>query len=86
MMEVGVCLEGLSTTQLPAASAGASFHVAIRSGKFLRGSRREGEGVAGLVNFSLTTLLVKAISAAFAISRTPQGAGIAAATVAPRDA
>jgi hypothetical protein len=30
----GVCSAGLSTTQLPAASAGASFHVAISSGKF----------------------------------------------------
>ena len=30
----GVCSAGLSTTQLPAASAGASFHVAIRRGKF----------------------------------------------------
>ena len=29
-------LGGLETTQLPAASAGASFHVAIRSGKFHR--------------------------------------------------
>ena len=32
--EAGVCSAGLSTTQLPAASAGASFHVAIRIGKF----------------------------------------------------
>jgi hypothetical protein len=30
----GVCSAGLSTTQLPAASAGASFHAAINSGKF----------------------------------------------------
>ena len=30
----GVCSAGFSTTQLPAASAGASFHVAIRIGKF----------------------------------------------------
>ena len=28
----GVCSEGLSTTVLPAASAGASFHAAIMSG------------------------------------------------------
>ena len=28
----GVCSEGLSTTVLPAASAGASFHAAIISG------------------------------------------------------
>ena len=34
MMETGVCSAGLSTTQLPAASAGASFHAAISSGKF----------------------------------------------------
>ena len=34
MMEAGVCSAGLSTTQLPAASAGASFHAAISSGKF----------------------------------------------------
>ncbi len=33
-IEAGVCSAGLSTTQLPAASAGASFHVAIRMGKF----------------------------------------------------
>ena len=33
-MEAGVCSAGLMTTQLPAASAGASFHTAIRSGKF----------------------------------------------------
>ncbi len=30
----GVCSAGFSTTQLPAASAGASFHTAIRIGKF----------------------------------------------------
>ena len=30
----GVCSAGLSTTQLPAASAGASFHTAMRIGKF----------------------------------------------------
>jgi hypothetical protein len=30
----GVCSAGLRTTQLPAASAGASFHAAISSGKF----------------------------------------------------
>ena len=33
-MEAGVCSAGLSTTALPAASAGASFHTAIRIGKF----------------------------------------------------
>ncbi len=33
-MPMGVCSAGLSTTQLPAASAGASFHTAISSGKF----------------------------------------------------
>ncbi len=31
---VGVCSAGLSTTQLPAASAGANFQAAISSGKF----------------------------------------------------
>ena len=30
----GVCSAGLRTTQLPAARAGASFHTAIRIGKF----------------------------------------------------
>jgi hypothetical protein len=34
MIEAGVCSAGFSTTQLPAASAGASFHTAIRIGKF----------------------------------------------------
>ena len=34
MIEAGVCSAGLSTTQLPAASAGASFQQAISSGKF----------------------------------------------------
>ena len=34
MMLVGVCSAGFSTTQLPAASAGASFQAAISSGKF----------------------------------------------------
>ena len=33
-MHIGVCSAGFSTTQLPAASAGASFHDAIRIGKF----------------------------------------------------
>ena len=33
-IESGVCSAGFSTMQLPAASAGASFHVAISSGKF----------------------------------------------------
>ena len=33
-MLMGVCSAGLRTTQLPAASAGASFQAAIRSGKF----------------------------------------------------
>lgn len=33
-MPSGVCSAGLSTMQLPAASAGASFHAAISSGKF----------------------------------------------------
>ena len=33
-IDTGVCSAGLSTTQLPAASAGASFQVAISSGKF----------------------------------------------------
>jgi hypothetical protein len=42
IIEVGVSLDGLSTTQLPAASAGASFHAAIESGKFLGDS---GDGV-----------------------------------------
>ena len=34
MIDAGVCSAGLSTTALPAASAGASFQVAIRIGKF----------------------------------------------------
>ncbi|MNN80136.1 hypothetical protein D3C81_1968410 [compost metagenome] len=34
VMPSGVCSAGLSTTQLPAARAGASFHAAIRIGKF----------------------------------------------------
>jgi hypothetical protein len=34
MMDTGVCSAGLITTQFPAASAGASFQVAISSGKF----------------------------------------------------
>ena len=34
MIDAGVCSAGLRTTQLPAASAGASFQVAIRIGKF----------------------------------------------------
>ena len=34
MIEAGVCSAGLRTTQLPAASAGASFQTAIRIGKF----------------------------------------------------
>ncbi len=34
MIDIGVCSAGFSTTQLPAASAGASFHTAISSGKF----------------------------------------------------
>ena len=33
-IEAGVCSAGFSTTQLPAASAGASFQTAIRIGKF----------------------------------------------------
>ncbi|MCY1540680.1 hypothetical protein D9M68_763330 [compost metagenome] len=33
-IDTGVCSAGLSTTQLPAASAGASFHTAMRIGKF----------------------------------------------------
>ena len=33
-IEIGVLSAGFSTTQLPAARAGASFHVAIRIGKF----------------------------------------------------
>ena len=33
-MLIGVDSAGLSTTQLPAANAGASFHAAIRIGKF----------------------------------------------------
>ncbi|MCY1521839.1 hypothetical protein D9M68_566710 [compost metagenome] len=33
-MPSGVCSAGLSTTQLPAASAGASFQAAISMGKF----------------------------------------------------
>jgi len=33
-METGVCSAGLSTTALPAASAGASFQTAMRIGKF----------------------------------------------------
>ena len=33
-IDTGVCSAGLSTTALPAASAGASFHTAIRMGKF----------------------------------------------------
>mmetsp|Transcript_15706 Transcript_15706/g.37190 ORF Transcript_15706/g.37190 Transcript_15706/m.37190 type:complete len:203 (-) Transcript_15706:305-913(-) len=34
MIEVGVCSAGLSTTQFPAARAGATFHAAMTSGKF----------------------------------------------------
>ncbi|MOA61832.1 hypothetical protein D3C78_1870690 [compost metagenome] len=34
VIDSGVCSAGLSTMQLPAASAGASFHAAISSGKF----------------------------------------------------
>ncbi len=33
-IDAGVCSAGLSTTALPAARAGASFHTAIRIGKF----------------------------------------------------
>ena len=33
-IEAGVCSAGFITTVLPAASAGASFHVAMSSGKF----------------------------------------------------
>ena len=33
-IEAGVCSAGLRTTQLPAASAGASFQTAMRIGKF----------------------------------------------------
>ncbi|CSA10457.1 Uncharacterised protein [Vibrio cholerae] len=33
-IEVGVCSAGLSTTQQPAARAGANFHAAISIGKF----------------------------------------------------
>ena len=33
-IEAGVCSAGFSTTQFPAASAGASFQAAIRIGKF----------------------------------------------------
>ena len=33
-IEAGVCSAGLSTTAFPAASAGASFQIAIRIGKF----------------------------------------------------
>ena len=33
-IDAGVCSAGLSTTALPAASAGASFQIAIRIGKF----------------------------------------------------
>ena len=33
-IEAGVCSAGLSTIALPPASAGASFHTAISSGKF----------------------------------------------------
>ena len=33
-IESGVCSAGFNTTALPAASAGASFHVAIKIGKF----------------------------------------------------
>ena len=34
MMDTGVCSAGLRTTQFPAASAGASFQVAMSRGKF----------------------------------------------------
>ncbi|MOA25277.1 hypothetical protein D3C78_1580850 [compost metagenome] len=34
VIDSGVCSAGLSTMQLPAARAGASFHAAISSGKF----------------------------------------------------
>ncbi|MNO31523.1 hypothetical protein D3C76_214980 [compost metagenome] len=34
VIDSGVCSAGLSTTQLPAARAGASFQAAIRIGKF----------------------------------------------------
>ncbi len=34
MIDAGVCSAGLSTTQLPAAMAGASFQTAMRIGKF----------------------------------------------------
>ena len=33
-IDAGVCSAGFSTTQFPAARAGASFHVAMRIGKF----------------------------------------------------
>ena len=33
-IDAGVCSAGLMTMQLPAASAGASFHTAMRIGKF----------------------------------------------------
>ena len=36
MIDIGVCSAGFSTTQLPAASAGASFHAANRFGMFHR--------------------------------------------------
>eukprot|EP00967_Tisochrysis_lutea_P056821 scaffold71897_cov31-Tisochrysis_lutea.AAC.2 len=43
MIDVGVCSAGFKTTQLPAARAGASFHVAISSG-----TAREGRNDVGI--------------------------------------
>ena len=34
IMDAGVCSAGFKTEQLPAAKAGANFHVAINNGKF----------------------------------------------------
>ena len=34
LIENGVCSAGFKTTALPAANAGASFHAAIKIGKF----------------------------------------------------
>jgi hypothetical protein len=48
-MLMGVCSAGFSTTQLPAASAGASFHDAMRIGKFHGILRHDAERLVKMI-------------------------------------
>ena len=80
MVLSGVCLAGLTTIEQPAASAGAIFHTAIRSGKFhgrIASAIPAGSlTISGIASSPVRAILPKVLSANSAYQRKKAGASV----------